>query len=461
MSDEKRILVISYHFPPAAGVKIQRMVKLVKYLQEFGYCPIVLAPSGEKRHGLDYESLEEIRDRCELHRAPLIDLTRPLFALRDWLRRRRNRRQLAAVQADATPRGLPRRILALFFFPDPVILWYLPALVKGYKLVKAGRIDLILSSSPPFTSHLIARTLSRLTRKPLVVDLRDLWMDNPFVQSPTELHRRIGRCLEQKVLDSADYLVCATTALKEVLARVYGEKIERKSVVIFNGFDPADFAEPVDEDEQSFTIVHGGSVLLASGRDHSPLTKGFLTAAQADKEFARMARLLYFGFLDGPNLSNLERLKTSSEEGERIKYLGHIPHRQAIETIRRAKVLVFIAGREIDSAANVLKADTETHSVAAKLFEYLACEKPVLLIGDSCPTVDLALKCGVGFWCQERTAEAVAEKLLELFQRSMVAGEKLAPNRKLIAGYSRRVQAGEFAGVFDRALSRSKTWICS
>ncbi|MCK4856953.1 MAG: glycosyltransferase [candidate division Zixibacteria bacterium] len=448
----RKVLIISYHFPPVGGVKIQRMVKLIKYLGEFGFEPIVLAPRWEKRHSLDEESLAEVSRFCRIYRAPILDLLRPFFALRDWLRRRRREPESGSGAAFASPRTLPRRLIAFLAFPDPVAMWLLPALILGYRLVKRQKIDLIFSTSPPFSAHLIALFLARLSGKPFVVDLRDLWIDNPFVQQPTRVHHWLGRKLERTVLVHCAHIVCATPPLRKILTRSYEEQIARKVTVITNGYDPADFSGPLPPGKEGFLIVHGGSVLLASGRNHQPLSEGMVKAAARDNDFRQSSRLIYFGAMDGANLATLRTIKNDPGNLASIEYLGAISHKQAIETIRQATLLVFLGGCEIDSNRNLVTAVTETHSIAAKLFEYLACEKPLLLIAGACPTVELARECGVAHWCSSYDADKIADYLLTLFRRYYDEGDRVEANRELIARYSRRVQAQQFAQVFAAAL---------
>lgn len=205
--------------------------------------------------------------------------------------------------------------------------------------------------------------------------------------------------------------------------------------------------------DEKFTIVHGGSVLLGSGRDHLPLTQGFIKAMAESAEFAAAAKLVYFGFMDPRNLDNLEGVRKSLTDREKIKYLGPISHAEAIKIIRSAALLVFLGGREIDSRANVLRQETETHSVAAKMLEYLACGKPVLSIAGACPTVELARDAGVGFWCDSYDPNEIAKHLIESFERFHLRSEKLDPDWSLISKFSRREQAGQFATVFGRVLA--------
>jgi glycosyltransferase involved in cell wall biosynthesis len=292
-----------------------------------------------------------------------------------------------------------------------------------------------------------------MTRRPFVADLRDLWVDNPFWQQATKLHLKVARCIEKKVLKRAAAIVCATSALTGILTSRYGEVVTDKTSTIFNGYDPADFESPVATGGKKFTIVHGGSILLGSGRDHLPLTQGFVKAMGRSQEFAVKAELVYFGFMDPRNLDNLADSRRNMADPEKIKYLGPISHSEAIEIVRAAGLLIFLGGREIDSRANVLRQETETHSVAAKMLEYLASGRPVLSIAGACPTVDLARDARVGFWCESYDPVKIADHLVELFERFYVKGAALDPDWNLISRYSRKEQAGQFAAIFDTVLT--------
>ncbi len=185
-----------------------------------------------------------------------------------------------------------------------------------------------------------------------------------------------------------------------------------------------------------------------------PLTRGMILACERNRRFAAAAELTYFGHMDGDNLYPFKQLVENSPWRKQISYLGSLPHREAIGAIRNASLLLFLGGHEIDSRVNVLTENTETHSIAAKIFEYLACETPILLVAQDCPTVQLALQAELGIWCSSYDPERIAEQLLDCFARFHLGAEKLTPNRDLIARYSRRQQAGCFADLFTQTLAR-------
>lgn len=453
MESKRRVLIVSYHFPPAGGVKIQRVVKLIKYLGENGWQPLVLAPHGETHHALDLQALAEVEQHTRIFRARALDPLRPLYAVRNWLRSRR--RAASTKVAPGGPRPWWRRLMTFILFPDPAILWLPTALFVGYRVIQREQVDLILSTSPPFSAHLIARLLARLTRRPLVVDMRDLWVDNPFVHQSTSWHEKRGRVLERRVFTTASQIICATPALRDVLSAKY-EIATGKLAVITNGYDPADFEGEVLHDSERFTIVHGGSLLYQSGRDQAPLTKAMLLACEQNAEFARRAHLVYFGAMDAENYWPFRRLSDESIWKANLEYCGSIPHGEAVASIRAADLLVFLGGFESSLSGSGKEASTETHSIAAKLFEYMAAVRPILLIAQECPTVDVAIQSGLGIWCESYEPQRIAEHLLNCFRRFAIEGECLPPNHKLIAGYSRRRQATSFAKVFERAISRNR-----
>ena len=290
--------------------------------------------------------------------------------------------------------------------------------------------------------------LSRFSRIPFVVDLRDLWIDNPFVQPSTKLHYRLGRLCERQVFEHCKHIVCATDVLRQKLIVSYGGQVGEKCSAIYNGYDPDDFAQPLREQAPVFNVVHVGSIILASGRSHEPLTNGVMSAMRKDSRFRDDLRLTYLGSMDGENMKSLTRCMDSPDSHKKISYLGPVPHTVAVEQIRRADLLVFLGGSEIDSDHNRISSVTETDSVAAKLFEYLPTGKPILLIAGSCPTVDLALECGVGFRCDSLEPGKVADLLLELYQRFYLNREPLTPDWNRIEQFSRRTQARQFAQIF-------------
>jgi len=214
-STDKKVLIISYNFPPQGGVKIQRVIKLIKYLPENGYKAVVLAPKGEMQHSYDPDSLEEMKDKCQIIRARTFEITKPLYWIRNLLRHLRGGKTSVSIDKKSSPRTPARAIINYLFYPDIAIFWLPAAIIQGIRIIRKNKISVIFSTSPPFSSHLVSIILSKLCRIPLVVDIRDLWIDNPFVQLPSKLHLRIGRKLEQRVVSRAAVITTVTSSLKK------------------------------------------------------------------------------------------------------------------------------------------------------------------------------------------------------------------------------------------------------
>ena len=179
----KKVLFVTYFFPPSGGSKTRRTLKFLKYLEDFGWRPVVLTSEGGRQASYDPLSLDQVPEQVSVYKAP---------APAAWLRRLAPRRPGAKLAPDAdgdttscpeTRMGAWKRYLRQLPFylgiPDGFIVWAPAAVYRGVKLLNAGAAEVIYSTGPPFSNFLIAVLLKKITGKPLIVDFRDAWIAEP------------------------------------------------------------------------------------------------------------------------------------------------------------------------------------------------------------------------------------------------------------------------------------------
>jgi glycosyltransferase involved in cell wall biosynthesis len=409
----KKALLIAYHFPPLGGGGVFRTLKFTKYLPEFGYQPYVLTVKNPMYREKDPTLVKEIPAEAKIHRT---------FSFEHRILR--------------VPRLLNIN-LKWFYLPDQNIGWLPFGASAGAKLVKKENIDVIFATSPIWTSLLIGLLVKKKTKKPLVVDFRDPWTDNPFINYPTKLHQRLERKMEKTVLSQADYVTVATDLIKSNLIRKY-PFIESKIETITNGFDPDDFKNlKIGKKTGKFTITYVGSIygLLTA--------KPFLTALKAlveeKKGFKEKAEAVFVGNC-GKETSRLVR-----ELGldENVRFVGYVPHRKGLEFMVNSQALLLLITLEGSKGERIL---------TGKLFEYLASRKPIIaLVPENGLAANVIKSLKAGTVVSPRDAQRVKTAIENYFDQ-WVAGTLSAATDDAsdIRLYNRRFLTGKLAHIFDR-----------
>jgi glycosyltransferase involved in cell wall biosynthesis len=317
-------------------------------------------------------------------------------------------------------------------FPDAQVGWLPCAVWAGLQVM--SRVDVLYSSSGPFTSHLVGLVLHLLTGRPWVAELRDGWYrwnraifpDYPLWRGPLE------QWLEGQVVRRATRVVCVTDRMAEAFRSQYSDLPAEHFSVVPNGFDPRARAESQPgSDGCGFTVVHAGA--LYYGRSIRPFVQAARQLIDQDAAFARAFRLDLLGSLDQTALAELEGLDAS-----RVRRWGQLDHPSTLARERAADLLLLVANTTPGAEA----------TVPGKLFEYLASGRPVLAIAPrESSTADVLAQTGGGWLADPRDPEAIVRQL-----RAAFAGETCALDRAALARFDRRRLAGELARVLDAAL---------
>lgn len=356
-----KVLIVTYYWPPGSGAGVQRWLKFAKYLPASGWEPVILTvdPGYAAYPANDNSLLKEISSDLKVFRTRATD----------WFRiyRKDKSRIPSAGFASNSDNSFTGRLIRFirgnFFIPDPRKGWNRFAISQACKLIEAGNIRHIVTTSPPHSTQLIGLELKK--RYPEIVwiaDLRDPWTDIYYYDSfyHTPPARKIDAKYEQEVLLHADRIITVGKSLKNSFcAKLPG--IEGKTVVITNGYDPDDFAGPDGQKPDIFTISYIGTL-----SDAYPVA-GFLAAVEGLVKKGTRIRLRFVGSLS-TSQKNLVMSVTGSKNTEFIPYVNHL---EAIRYMKETSLLLLIIP---DHHSN-------RSIITGKLFEYLASARPVLCIG--------------------------------------------------------------------------------
>ena len=356
----KRVLVIAYYWPPSGGSGVQRWVKFVKYLPSEGWEPVVFAPDGADYPSLDPSFEAEVPASVEVLRGPIRE---PYAAYRKLTGARSTQVTEISSGEKTWKQKLSLGIRANLFVPDPRVGWVKPSVKALRKYLKEHPVDVIVTTGPPHSVHLIGLRLHRDTGIPWIPDFRDPWSRMYYLRylPMTAASWRKLRREEQTVLDSCSTVLACTPLMQ----KDFRAQTRTPVACITNGFDEEDFTGPAPAGDGRFNITHTG--LFAADGNPLALWKVLGKLSKTEPGFGQELRIRLAGKVDREVLDAIAAAGLS----DNLVLLGPLPHADAVREQRSASLLL-LPLRNDPQYAPILP---------GKLFEYLAARRPVLGIG--------------------------------------------------------------------------------
>ena len=426
----KRVLVITYYWPPVGGSGVQRWVKFAKYLPSEGWQPVIYTPSNPDLGSVDESLLSDIPYEAEI-------IKRRIFEPYGIYRKLTGSK--GQIKVEANPGGggkgsflkrLSMWVRGNLFMPDPRCLWIGPSVRFLKKYLKEHPVDVIVSTGPPQSMHLIARGVSLATGIPWVADFRDPWTKIFYFK-----HLMLGKWaerkhheLEQKVLDDAT----AVVAVSPMVQADFAAMTKTPVCLVTNGYDESDYAEAVVP-EKGFNVVHTG--LLTAEGNPVELWKILGDKCREDADFAASFRLTLAGKTDETVLESIRKAGL----GDYLTDLGYIDHNKAVMQQRKASVLIL-----------PIREEPETKAILpGKLFEYLAARRPVLGVGTGEGAMAEVLKeTGAGQIFDWNDRAGISDYVGHLWS-AFKSGEVMTTTAD-IEKYSRRMTTRKMVEIFEQ-----------
>ncbi|MBD3285058.1 glycosyltransferase [candidate division WOR-3 bacterium] len=411
MSKEKKVLIVSYYFPPMGGVGVQRVSKFCKYLPQFGWKPVVVTPEPSTFYMTDKGMMDEVK-HAEIHRikAPDSFRTHKRATGRDKPRIDSPLRKLARTLTwPDTHRGFARRAL-------PVIKEL------------SSEVQAILVTAPPFSSLLMIPGLKKKLDIPIIADMRDPWVSHP-VHDRQAWKKGKNRAAEREALGASDTVIAATRTHTEDLKQRYPE-MEERIYYIPNGYDTEDFsAKKGKRMDGALRIVYSGIMGLEGINDGSTLYAALRILK--DKEGLRPSDLR-FEIIGEVARKEEERMKDVEEF---IDSPGFLPHKEAMARLERA-----------DLAYLPYHARYSYFIVPAKVYEYVGSGTPVLAeVDPTHETASILRDTGTGMIADEDDVDAVVKAL-----RLLLKGRfPYRPKRQHIRYFDRRNEVEYLARLLN------------
>jgi glycosyltransferase involved in cell wall biosynthesis len=349
-----RVLIVSYYFPPAGGGGVQRVLKLCKHLPELGWEVEVLAPDDPKWVAHDPDLEAAVPDGVIVHRA----------RYRGPSHARSSSERLASAKGW---RGIGTRGAVVgrkLLLPDAAVLWAPGAARAAVRIVRERKIDLVLTSSPPSSVHIVGNRVTRRTGIPWIADFRDSWLANPHRRYERRSVRAKRKILEQ-IAHRTLKPVAGVTAVTEVIrAEAAGYAPPGTPTrVISNGCDFDDFAHLRHSGSERLRIVHAGYFFGA--RSPRPFLEGLRRVLDQRPDLRGLIEARFIGGFRASDRAWAESLQL----GDALRIDGFVPHSEALRAMKEADALLLLIPTANGLGNTVL---------SGKIFEYLAAERPVV-----------------------------------------------------------------------------------
>lgn len=365
----KKVLIIAYYWPPGGGGGVQRWLKFVKYLRTYGWEPIVYAPENADYPLMDESLANEIPEGVEVLKQPIWEVRK---VYQQWMGGKSSPKQNKKVdeifymdpQDRSWKQNLSLWIRGNMFIPDARVSWVSPSVKFLSQYLRKHPVDVVVSTGPPHSMHLIGMRLKRKLGITWVADFRDPWTDIEFfdkmmlTKGSDGKHRR----LEREVHQEAD----AVIKVAPYWIKRDAKHQPKKTVVITNGYDEDDFLHDPPPLSDKFLISHAGT--LANDRNPHSLWQALEELCEELPGFKTDLQIQVLGKTDSSVLAaakarNLDRF---------IENTGYVSHAEAIRIMQSSQVLLLLINEVAFNAPG---------RMTGKIFEYLAARRPILLIG--------------------------------------------------------------------------------
>ena len=422
----KKVLIITYYWPPSGGGGVMRWLKMSKFLPELGWQPIIYTPENPDPSVIDESLLKEIHPQ-------IIELKTRIWEPYDFYRKLTGKKSGAKFKAgyisEASDGNWKSRISVFirgnFLIPDPRKFWIRPSVKFLSAYLKENPVDLIISTGPPHSMHLVAFGLKRKFNTKWIADFRDPWTDIDFYHKLrlTKWADKKHRKLEKQVLLNADHVVTVSPGCAADLEKIANRKVE----VINNGFDPMDYQFELPPLDKPFSITHFGA--FNKDRNPSLLWEVLGEIAKSDAEFKQKLCIRLIGQTDESVISEIRK----NGLNQNIEIHDHLPHTEGLYKLNQSQVLL-LPLNDAPNAKGILP---------GKMYEYIALRRPILALGPAEADYAVILnetKAGipVSFRNKKEIEKAV------LFYYSLYKEGKLTVEPGAYEKYSRRNLAEKF-----------------
>ena len=360
----KKVLIITYYWPPSGGAGVQRWLKFAKYLPEFGWEPVIYTPENPYFAIKDESLIKDLPPNIKVIKRKIFE---PYRFYERLVGEKGGSVNQGFIDKEKHKTSIASRfslwIRGNLFIPDPRRFWIRPSVRYLKNYLKKHPVDAIITSGPPHSMHLIGKGIRKKLHVPWIADFRDPWTQIDFYHklNISKFADQIHRRLERSVLNQSDTVLTVNWEMKNEFQRIGGQKIE----VLTNGFDEDDFPAKKQKEAQDFTVFHLGS--MNSDRNIDSFWKSLKELSERNIELKSKLRIVLIGKTDPSVIESIQKYDLI----EKLEHYDYMPHARALSMAEEASFFYLPLN--------------QTHNVKGitpgKLYEYLALRKPILCIG--------------------------------------------------------------------------------
>ncbi len=419
-----KVLIITYYWPPAGGPGVQRWLKFVKYLPDYGVEPIVYIPENPTYPLIDKELAQEVNPNITVLKKKI---TEP-YAWASVFSKGNTKKISSGIIPDKKKQSVLQRLMLWvrgnLFIPDARVLWVKPSVGFLSKYIRENNIKTVITTGPPHSLHLIGLRLKKELNINWVADFRDPWTTIGYHKElklsakASQKHKQ----LEKEVLTTADKVIVTSPTTKTEFEALTTKPI----TVITNGYDTEKIIkEPLDE---KFTIAHIGSFL--SERNPHILWESLSELINENAEFKMKFELKLIGAVSRAVLNAINEFGLSAY----VNNIGYVSHSEAIQQQRKSQLLLLV---EIDSPGTKC-------IIPGKLFEYMISERPILAIGpQEADFASIIQTTNTGVFVTYNEKEKLKKAITDYFEQYLTGSLKSHPIG--LQQYSRKNLTGQLA----------------
>lgn len=430
-----KVLIITYYWPPSGGAGVQRWLKFVKYLREYGWEPVIFTPSNPGFNVEDSTLANDIPPGIEVIKTPIWE---PYEFYKKITGKKGNVSINSEILAQKRSSGLLNQfsiwIRGNLFIPDARKFWINPSVRFLNRYLDKTHIDAVISTGPPHSMHLIAMKIKSRFKIPWLADFRDPWTDIDYYKdlkiSAYAHHRH--KHLELKTVKECDSMVVVSQEMKENYEKMGGTNVN----LITNGFDPADMDIQDVTPDSKFSVSHLGT--LPPSQNLNGLWKVLAELSAEFPAFKEDLEIKLVGKVDPSVIADIDEFNLASC----FTGIDYVPHDIAAKLMKQSAILLLVINKDSPNSKGIL---------TGKFFEYLASGRPILAIGPTDGNLANILKeTESGFISAYDDPKQIRSIVLEYYRKYL--RNELANNPKGIEKYTRKSLTKDLAGILNQMI---------
>lgn len=427
----KKVLIITYYWPPSGGAGVQRWLKFVKYLKEFGWQPIVYTSEKGESPAIDHTLLKDVPRDLEVLKHPIWE---PYSIYKKFVGQKKEEKINAGFLSENKKPKISEKlsvwIRGNLFIPDARKFWIAPSIKFLSHYLINNPVDAIVSTGPPHSMHLIALGLKKKFNIPWLADFRDPWTNIDFYEDLmlTKWADKKHHRLEKDVITNASCVVTIGETMKKEFLALGANNVE----VITNGYDDEDLYKGELELDKKFSIAHVGT--LVKSRNPEILWKVLSLLVEENEMFKHDLEIKLAGKVDVNVNQSIEKYGLQNF----VNRIDYLPHNEIIKVQQQSQILLLLLNNT-KNAKGIL---------TGKFFEYIAAKRPILCIGPvDGDAANIINKTSAGKVVGFTDEVSLKKEILQFYQ--LYKSGQLTSGAKGIEKYSRKELTKELVKVLN------------